>query len=212
MEQTGLSNREHSSSRKVKGTVMSKSLHDKARKVFWFVITALAFGFIVEQMFFEEYPKTRIVQLDDGAFQVERKYSFLNWFEAGQEATLEKALKRFEFYKNNDLEEKAKKNKRVVRVVVSDRYKIGIDPLDFSSKPKPQPSIEEYAARLRKDMANVNIYSVSNRYEIWTTGGFLPGKWKDAGSLEEARKIVDDYYIEWAKNCIGPTPLGRKVE
>jgi hypothetical protein len=77
----------------------------------------------------------------------------------------------------------------------------------------PVQDVEKYAAKLRKDMNNVRIYCVtSNHYEVWTTGGFLPGKWKDAESLEAAHKIVDDYYIQWAKNCIGPTPPGRLVE
>jgi hypothetical protein len=75
-----------------------------------------------------------------------------------------------------------------------------------------QKSVEEYAAGLRKDYDSVQIYAVSNRYEVWCMGGLFPGKWKDAETLDQARQIVNDYYLKWAENCIGPTPPGKRIE
>ena len=75
------------------------------------------------------------------------------------------------------------------------------------------PTVEEYAARLRKENDSVHIYAVSNKFEVWCDSGIaLMGKWKNAETIEEARKIVSDYYDEWARNCIGPIPPGKLVE
>lgn len=73
-------------------------------------------------------------------------------------------------------------------------------------------TVENYAAKLRKQNDSVHIYAVSNRFEVWCDHSIAKGKWKDAETLEEARQIVYEYYIQWAKNCIGPTPPGKKVE
>jgi hypothetical protein len=82
--------------------------------------------------------------------------------------------------------------------------------------PKPQPpqaplTLEQYAADLRKRHDSVHIYAVENHYEVWSLGA-LKGKWKEAQTLEEARKVVDDYYLEWARACIGPTIPGVRIE
>ena len=95
----------------------------------------------------------------------------------------------------------------------TESMKVAQTPESTVATPPATQDVEKYAARLHKDMNNLRIYCVtSNHYEVWTTGGIWPGKWKDAESLEAARKIVDDYYIKWAQNCIGPTPPGRLVE
>lgn len=84
-----------------------------------------------------------------------------------------------------------------------------------ASSPDTDPSYEEKvekkAAILRKSYDSVRICRVGEAYEVWCTG-VLPGKLKDAATLEEARKIVDAYYREWAQNCIGPTLPGEAVE
>ena len=67
------------------------------------------------------------------------------------------------------------------------------------------------AAELRKDFDDIHIYVVSNRYEVWCTG-VGPGQYKDAATLDEAHKIINNYYIEWAKRCIGDMPTGKLVE
>lgn len=75
-----------------------------------------------------------------------------------------------------------------------------------------QQNLEEYAIRLRKEHDSVHIYAVSNKFEVWCMHGIVTGKWKDAETMEEARKIVNEYYIEWARNCIGPNPPGKLIE
>jgi hypothetical protein len=84
------------------------------------------------------------------------------------------------------------------------------------SEPHPKPpqaplTLEQYAADLRKRHDSVHIYAVSNHYEVWTMS-VLKGKWKEAQTIEEARKIVDDYYREWARACIGPALPGERIE
>jgi hypothetical protein len=73
-------------------------------------------------------------------------------------------------------------------------------------------SVEEYAAKLKKDYDAVHIYAVSNCFIVWCNHKTKEGRWAEANTIEEARKIVDDYYKEWARNCMGPTPPGKLVE
>ena len=77
-----------------------------------------------------------------------------------------------------------------------------------------QKSVLEEAVALRKSHDSVHIYMVNtNQYEVWCTGGLAGGGlWRATNTLEAARQIVDDYYVQWAKNCIGPTPPGKQVE
>ena len=84
-------------------------------------------------------------------------------------------------------------------------------PKEISAPSYNTESVEEYAKRLRKDFDSLRIYQSSNRFEIWTKN-VGETKWKEVGSLEEARKVVDDYYLLWAKNCIGDKPQGKRVE
>lgn len=73
-----------------------------------------------------------------------------------------------------------------------------------------QKTVEEYAATLRKDHDSIHIYEVNGRYEVWSTKP--SGKWRDAATLEEARKIVADYYTQWAKNCMGDQTPANRIE
>lgn len=80
-----------------------------------------------------------------------------------------------------------------------------------TEKAKPR-TLETEAAKLRKEHDSVHIYAVSNKFEVWCTHGLATGKWKDAETLEDARRVVNEYYLEWARNCIGPVPAGKLVE
>lgn len=71
-------------------------------------------------------------------------------------------------------------------------------------------TVEEYAVKLRKDFNSVHIYEREGRFEVWYFETGKPCRWSDSGTIEEARKIVDDYYIAWAKNCVEPS-LSRKL-
>lgn len=69
-----------------------------------------------------------------------------------------------------------------------------------------ESTLKGIAESLKKEHDCVHIYSVSNSFEIWTSG-IESGYWKSANTLEEARTIVDNYYMQWARNIRGePTP------
>ena len=75
-----------------------------------------------------------------------------------------------------------------------------------------QGRIEIYKAKLmRENPDHLRIYDVGGSYEVWCSG-IGQSKWRDASTLEEARKIADDYYTSWASNCVGDQPMGILVE
>lgn len=87
-----------------------------------------------------------------------------------------------------------------------------------ASAPEPaqdvgrQAKVAAYARKLRAERPDyLAIYELDGRYSVWLTGTGQT-KWRDADSLAQARKIVDDYFIEWAENCVGDEPPGRRVE
>ena len=76
---------------------------------------------------------------------------------------------------------------------------------------KEQMTLQEEADRLRKDFDSVHIYAVSNRYEVWCTHT-VKDKWKDVETAEEAKRVVDEYYLDWARNCRGSKSEGKLVK
>lgn len=71
--------------------------------------------------------------------------------------------------------------------------------------------LERYVKKLRKDHNNIHIYMVDDRYEVWRSGVWA-GKLETFDTLSGAQQYVADYYMEWARNCMGPIVPGELVE
>jgi len=73
-------------------------------------------------------------------------------------------------------------------------------------------AVESEAERLRKSRDFISVYAVTNRFEVWKITPPFSRHLRTVETLEEAREVVDAYYVGWAEERIGPMPPGRKVE